>query len=468
MTDHESALLQQFAGAGDANAFAEIVRRYAALVYGTCLRVLADGDKAADATQETFFQLTKNAGRIQGSLGAWLHRVAVRKAVDFIRTDSARRHRERKYADAQAGEAQTWHEVAPHVDEALDQLDGRTRELLVRHFLEGRSMTDLAEESGVSRPTVSRQIDSGLAMVRAHLQRRGVLVTAAGLSVLLAENVARSAPEVLLRQLGKMTLLAAETAGAAGSGASSSAVLTGGVLAAANAKILTAVVAVVVIGAGAVAYKSFSPEPEEIVSPPPAGRDNRGPDSGLVRTQTQEIPLVIESQTVEQQSSEAPVAPDATPSTQPAPVSEAADVGAVAPVDQTASTGDFRLDLSSPEATVRSFTKAIVSGDAASVMACMLPGGTDHEDMQAILAAGPDDPQQGSQYQMKLLLQSLDADAEMPVIATEPTERGTSVTWQVTFKKDMTEKGHTFRAGDTFELDATLRKSGDSWLIDGI
>jgi hypothetical protein len=29
-------------------------------------------------------------------------------------------------------------------------------------------------------------------------------------------------------------------------------------------------------------------------------------------------------------------------------------------------------------------------------------------------------------------------------------------------------EGHTFRAGDTFQLDATLRKSGGSWLIDGI
>ncbi len=37
---------------------------------------------------------------------------------------------------------------------------------------------------------------------------------------------------------------------------------------------------------------------------------------------------------------------------------------------------------------------------------------------------------------------------------------------QVTFKKDVTMSGQAFRAGDTFSLDATLRKSGDSWLID--
>ena len=71
---------------------------------------------------------------------------------------------------------------------------------------------------------------------------------------------------------------------------------------------------------------------------------------------------------------------------------------------------------------------------------------------------------------MKLCLQSLDPDAEMPVVSTEETGRGTAIVWQVTFRKDVTVPlggGQTFRAGDTLKLDATLRKSGDLWLIDG-
>jgi hypothetical protein len=125
-----------------------------------------------------------------------------------------------------------------------------------------------------------------------------------------------------------------------------------------------------------------------------------------------------------------------------------------------------RLDLSTPEAAVHSFTRAIVSGDAAAVMACFVPGGTDFEDMQEILNADRDDPKQRGEYEMKLWLQSLDPDAEMPIVETVEGEGGLGVTWQVTFKKDVTMSGQTFRAGDTFNLDATLRKSGDSWLID--
>lgn len=131
----------------------------------------------------------------------------------------------------------------------------------------------------------------------------------------------------------------------------------------------------------------------------------------------------------------------------------------------------FRLDLSTPEATVRSFTKAIASGNAESVMACFLPGGTDFGDMQEILNADPADPKQRSEYEMKLWLQSLDPDAEMPIIETTEEGDAMGVTWQVTFKKDVTVRaggGQTFRAGDTYNLDARLRRSGDSWLIDGL
>jgi DNA-directed RNA polymerase specialized sigma24 family protein len=79
MLENEVILLHRFAKTGDAEAFSEVVRRHAGLVYGACLRILADRDRAADVVQETFFQLLRNAGNITGSVPAWLHRVATRK-----------------------------------------------------------------------------------------------------------------------------------------------------------------------------------------------------------------------------------------------------------------------------------------------------------------------------------------------------------------------------------------------------
>ena len=90
----------------------------------------------------------------------------------------------------------------------------------------------------------------------------------------------------------------------------------------------------------------------------------------------------------------------------------------------------------------------------------------DYEDIQEMLYADPDDPEQQDEYHMKLWFQSLDPDAEMPMVSVEETEHGTSVVWQVTFSEDVSMEGHTFRAGDMWELDAALRQSGEFWLID--
>jgi len=42
------------------------------------------------------------------------------------------------------------------------------------------------------------------------------------------------------------------------------------------------------------------------------------------------------------------------------------------------------------------------------------------------------------------------------------------VVWQVTFKREFSIEGHTFNAGATMDFGGTLRRAGDSWLIDNL
>ena len=101
MASTENVLLQRFVRKGDTAAFSQIVRAHTGLVYGVCLRILSDKEKAADATQETFFHLLQKASDIRTSVPAWLHRVATGKAVDMIRSDSSRRRSEVQQTDRQ-------------------------------------------------------------------------------------------------------------------------------------------------------------------------------------------------------------------------------------------------------------------------------------------------------------------------------------------------------------------------------
>src|SRR5678815_1449258 len=127
----DMSLLHRFADKGDEDAFSEIVRRYAGVVFCACHRVLRDRGWAEDVAQETFFRLVKCPDRVSHSLGGWLHRAATRLAVDTLRSEQARHRREQTYEappkdDNEGlgnGVGSQWEEISPAIDEALDELD---------------------------------------------------------------------------------------------------------------------------------------------------------------------------------------------------------------------------------------------------------------------------------------------------------------------------------------------------------
>jgi RNA polymerase sigma factor (sigma-70 family) len=270
MAETETVLLRRFAREGDAEAFAEIVRRHAGLVYGVALRILADVDRASDVAQETFLQLTKDAGAVTGSLGGWLHRVATHKAIDVIRRDKSRHQREVAYTETVAREVATWKDLSSHIDEALNDLEPELREILVDHFLESHTTRDIAKARGISQATVSRRVEAGVGAMRGILHRRGLIVAAGALGTLMADNTVKGAPAMLMTELGKMAIVGGQTvaASAASTATASTAteVAAGTVLAAVKSKALV-VATVAIIGTGSVVtYQHAAKTPDE--SPP--------------------------------------------------------------------------------------------------------------------------------------------------------------------------------------------------------
>ena len=272
MAENEIILLRRFANSGDAEAFSEIVRRHAGLVYGACLRVLEDRSKAADVVQETFLQLLRSAGEITGSIPSWLHRVATRKAIDVVRRDSSRKQREAKYAGQKQLKVEKWEDMSIYVDECLGELDEETREILIAHFFEGRSMVDVAADKGMSQPTVSRRVESGVSRLRGQLQKRGIIVTVITLGGLLGQNAAEAAPALVLKELGKMALVGGPAVTASGVGAAASATGAGakaaasGVLTGIKVKVVTAAAVAAVGVGGVVTYQNVTreaPQPVE-------------------------------------------------------------------------------------------------------------------------------------------------------------------------------------------------------------
>ena len=80
-------LLAEFVSGGRDEAFAEVVRRYAGMVFAVCLRVAGNPHDAEDATQATFLTLAVQcqSGKSVRRLGPWLRQVATRAALDVRR-----------------------------------------------------------------------------------------------------------------------------------------------------------------------------------------------------------------------------------------------------------------------------------------------------------------------------------------------------------------------------------------------
>jgi RNA polymerase sigma factor (sigma-70 family) len=233
----DAVLLRTYAARGDAAAFAELVRRYADLVYATARRVTGSSATAEDVAQDCFLSLAMHSGGIRGSVAAWLHRTTLNRSLELLRSERARKQREAAVAAATAAIAASAvttttmttssesAQLIAHVDEAIASLPEELRVAVTEHFLCGRSQVDLAAAMGVNQSTISRRIDTGLRRLRDRLNERGVTgVALAAFGVLLSDLLrgdaaaAGVAPGAVRAGLTKIGLAGVRSTSSAASG----------------------------------------------------------------------------------------------------------------------------------------------------------------------------------------------------------------------------------------------------------
>jgi len=208
MHSTDAVLLERWQRHGDADAFAEIVQRNAGIVHAACRRVLGDAALAEDVAQECFVELMRSQSRVRVSLGAWLHTLATRRSLDRIKGEVRRRNREDRFAatgsHAHESDAAA-KEILALLDEAIEALPDKYRTVVVARFLEGESHASVAQRLNIAESTVRYRVNEAVARLRQHLSRKGVAVTLAGLTAVLASS-AEAAPPAFAAKLCKMAV----------------------------------------------------------------------------------------------------------------------------------------------------------------------------------------------------------------------------------------------------------------------
>lgn len=146
-------------------AFQQLVVRYRHRVFAVCYRILNDASDAEDATQETLIKLARGAGSFRGEakLSTWLYRVAHNVCTDRIRYEARRPSTpvdDITSAGPEAHVADTTdaHATASLVTAALEQLDERSRQLLLLVAVDELSYAEAAEATGLAVGTVKSRV----------------------------------------------------------------------------------------------------------------------------------------------------------------------------------------------------------------------------------------------------------------------------------------------------------------------
>jgi RNA polymerase sigma factor (sigma-70 family) len=198
-------LLAEFKLTGRQEAFEEVVRRYAAMVFGVCLKTTRNAHDAEDATQAVFLNLAvhcKTNDQAITYVGPWLQKVARRVSLDIRRSKKRREVREETHATTNSRingngnghvdggqEGVDVEELKVILNEELHQLPAKYRLPMILHYFGGLSREEMAKELGCKPSTLGVRIHRGRQMLAQRLSERGASLGHLSLGLALTLSV---------------------------------------------------------------------------------------------------------------------------------------------------------------------------------------------------------------------------------------------------------------------------------------
>ncbi len=170
--------------AGDADAFALLVRIHSRSLHRLAARVLGGGEGADDVVQETFLRAFRTLDRFDDALplAPWLHRIAANAAIDQLRRsrrevalgfdDSGEEHRELSPPDGapapdrRASSA----EVARAARRALSGLSPTERAAFLLRHCDGHSIAEISSALGKGDNATKQSIFRAVRKLRRALE----------------------------------------------------------------------------------------------------------------------------------------------------------------------------------------------------------------------------------------------------------------------------------------------------------
>jgi RNA polymerase sigma-70 factor, ECF subfamily len=171
-------------GGGDHGAFKRLYDRSSVAAYSLAFGVIRDRQLAADAVQEAFIAVWKNAHSFDPAKGngrTWILVIAHRKSVDLIRRNS--RHRPREYQDSEAAsdtglveQSSLEAETRTQVQEILAALPPAHRQVIDLAYFGGYTQSELAVKLSLPIGTIKSRTHAALTALRVAAEESGLTI----------------------------------------------------------------------------------------------------------------------------------------------------------------------------------------------------------------------------------------------------------------------------------------------------
>lgn len=215
MKTDDWSLLSQYTQRRSNEAFATLVNRHLNLVYSVALRQVRSPQLAQEVAQSVFIDLARDAGVLKPDtiLTAWLYRVAYRTAIDVVRSESRRQAREQIAMEMTAMNTASseWTRIEPLLDETMEVLDEEDRTAILLRYFDNKSLHEVGDALGISEDAAQKRVSRAVERLRELFSKRGAVVGAAGLGVVISAHAVQAAPAGLAATISAAATLAGTT-----------------------------------------------------------------------------------------------------------------------------------------------------------------------------------------------------------------------------------------------------------------